>query len=213
MATAQKAGRERKLTLERIVKAALAQIDRDGASRLGIRGLARSLGVEPMSLYHHVDGIEGLRDAVVDHLVALTLSRWNAAGTPLARLEALARSFLDIAHAHPKAFVLVASRLWRTPSALASLRVVVELLGEGGLTQREGLRWARILGAYLNGCGLALAAWEQEDSTPTRSAVASDGAIKDLSPHVNKTAVRSDLDAGLRRILLAAFAAGSKGRP
>ena len=43
----------------------------DGASvAQGLRNLAADLGCEAMSLYHHVDGIEGVRDEVVDRLLA-----------------------------------------------------------------------------------------------------------------------------------------------
>jgi len=44
------------LSKERIVEAALAQIDRDGLAAFSLRDVARALGVYPTALYWHVPG-------------------------------------------------------------------------------------------------------------------------------------------------------------
>jgi AcrR family transcriptional regulator len=44
----------------RVVDAAAELADRDGLDRLTVSALARVLGVRPPSLYHHVDGQDGL---------------------------------------------------------------------------------------------------------------------------------------------------------
>jgi AcrR family transcriptional regulator len=48
------------------VAAALEVADADGLSGLSMRAVARRLGVEAMSLYHHVANKEALLDAMVD---------------------------------------------------------------------------------------------------------------------------------------------------
>jgi AcrR family transcriptional regulator len=54
------------LTRDAVLAAAVALADRDGLAALSMRALARDLGVEAMSLYHHVPGKEALLDGMVD---------------------------------------------------------------------------------------------------------------------------------------------------
>ena len=54
------------LSRRRVVAEAMALADEQGLAALSMRALAGRLGVEAMSLYHHVDGKEGLLDAMVD---------------------------------------------------------------------------------------------------------------------------------------------------
>ncbi len=58
------------LTRERVLRAATALADTGGIPALTMRNLAQSLGVEAMSLYHHVANKEALLDGVVEMLVA-----------------------------------------------------------------------------------------------------------------------------------------------
>lgn len=64
-------GRTRRepLSRERVLAAATAIADRDGLEALTMRGLARTLGVEPMSLYHYATGRDEIVDAIVDRVV------------------------------------------------------------------------------------------------------------------------------------------------
>ena len=58
----------RKLTPEAIASAAVDLADREGIEGLTMRSLARHLGVEAMSLYHHFVGKDALLDAMVDRV-------------------------------------------------------------------------------------------------------------------------------------------------
>ena len=64
------AKRTQPLTKPEIFSAALAIIDAEGIDALTMRRLAHDLGVEAMSLYHHVPNKEALLDGVVE--LALT---------------------------------------------------------------------------------------------------------------------------------------------
>ncbi len=64
------AKRTQPLTKPEIFSAALAIIDAEGIDALTMRRLAQDLGVEAMSLYHHVPNKEALLDGVVE--LALT---------------------------------------------------------------------------------------------------------------------------------------------
>jgi AcrR family transcriptional regulator len=54
------------LTLDRICGTAVELADREGLAGLTMRALARALGVEAMSLYHHVPHKDALLDLMVD---------------------------------------------------------------------------------------------------------------------------------------------------
>lgn len=58
------------LTRDRIVEAAVERADKRGVTGLSMRGVATDLGVEAMSLYHHVPHKEALLDAMVDVVFA-----------------------------------------------------------------------------------------------------------------------------------------------
>lgn len=58
--------RSEALSRAEIVAAALAIADDDGLHALSMRAVARRLGVEAMSLYHHVANKEAMLDAMVD---------------------------------------------------------------------------------------------------------------------------------------------------
>ena len=67
----QRSSRRRRepLSRERVVDAALAQADAQGLEAVTVRGLARSLGVEPMSIYHWAASRDEIVGAIVDHVV------------------------------------------------------------------------------------------------------------------------------------------------
>lgn len=54
------------LTRERILRAAIDFADREGIAALTMRKLADGLGVEAMSLYHHLPNKEAILDGMVD---------------------------------------------------------------------------------------------------------------------------------------------------
>lgn len=58
-----------RLSRQRVLRAAVALADRDGLDALTMRRLAGDLGVEAMSLYHHVANKEALLDGVVEVVV------------------------------------------------------------------------------------------------------------------------------------------------
>ena len=63
MATAKKLG------LSAIVDAAIVVADREGFSAISMRKVARELGVEAMSLYHHIGNKNELLDRVVEAVI------------------------------------------------------------------------------------------------------------------------------------------------
>lgn len=62
--------RREPLTPDRIVDAAVAVADRGGVVAVSMRNVGRELGVEAMSLYHHVAGKEALINLLADAVFA-----------------------------------------------------------------------------------------------------------------------------------------------
>jgi AcrR family transcriptional regulator len=60
--------RGQSLSRDVVVDAAIAVADADGAAAVSMRSVARRLGVEAMSLYHHVAHKEDLLDGLVDRV-------------------------------------------------------------------------------------------------------------------------------------------------
>jgi AcrR family transcriptional regulator len=102
-----------------IAEAALAIIDEDGLAGLSMRALARRLGVEAGSLYHHVDS----REQLLDDVIALINEEVDL--TPLSEYEdwrdalaVFARSYHRAFAAHPEMVSVAMQRPVQTPPAL-----------------------------------------------------------------------------------------------
>src|ERR1700728_3580904 len=59
-----------KITRDRVLAAALAIIDRDGADALSMRRLARALDRDPMTLYRHAPAKSALLDGIAETVLA-----------------------------------------------------------------------------------------------------------------------------------------------
>lgn len=72
MTTAPQSDPRAPLTRERLLRAGVALADGEGMAALTMRRLGQAVGVEAMSLYHHVSGkgplVDGMTDLVVDEL-------------------------------------------------------------------------------------------------------------------------------------------------
>ena len=88
------------LTRDRVVDAAMELVDRDGLEALSMRRLGQALGVEAMTLYHHVGRKDRLMAALVDRIYAEIdlpppATPWRAA------VRETARSAHDVFARHP----------------------------------------------------------------------------------------------------------------
>jgi len=143
------------LSRERILDALLAMVDEEGLEGSSMRHLGARLGVEAMSIYHHVPGKAELLDGLVERL-ALSLdvpvtadADWQTV------LRDLSRAYRRLAHAHPKAFPLLATRPLATPAALARTEPIHAALARAGFEAPERVVALQTLFAFLNGYLLA----------------------------------------------------------
>jgi len=103
------------LTRERVLQAAVALADRDGVASLSMRKLARELGVEAMSLYHHVASKHALLDGMVDHVFGeIDLPAGERGWKEAMRQRAV--SARAVLRRHPWAIALMESRATPGPA-------------------------------------------------------------------------------------------------
>ncbi|GAA2268441.1 TetR/AcrR family transcriptional regulator C-terminal domain-containing protein [Nonomuraea roseoviolacea subsp. roseoviolacea] len=144
------------LDRERIAAAAVALVDRDGLERFGVRRLAEELGVDPMSIYHHIKGKAALLDAVSEAVLAEVAAD---AGEASSGWEEVARrtahGYRDMAYRHPKVFPLLTTRAQTSPVALAALERLFAAMRAAGLPDQVVADAPMVLFSFLNGHLLA----------------------------------------------------------
>ena len=144
--------RER-LTRERIIAAALRVMDTDGLEAVSMRRIAREVGVEAMSLYHHVRDKEDVLDGICE-AVMREFKYPDEAGDISERLRAGARSYRRILQAHPDVMRLFAERhgpARSSPDSYRPMEFALRLFREAGLSDRDCVQAFHAFGGYIQG--------------------------------------------------------------
>jgi AcrR family transcriptional regulator len=158
------------LDRERIGATALDLVDAQGD--FSVPQIAKRLGVQTASVYHHVDGRAGIVE-----LLRLRVSAAIDGGTLELRpwdrgLEAFARSYRAAFAAHPRAIPLLMTHQVAAPEVLAQYERAVALLLEAGFPEESVMSLLTVLDNIAVGSALDLAApetmWEPapDGSTP-----------------------------------------------
>ncbi|MFE9395064.1 TetR/AcrR family transcriptional regulator C-terminal domain-containing protein [Streptomyces flavidovirens] len=157
------------LDKERITTTALELVDRQG--EFSVPQIARRLGVQTGSVYHHVEGRDGivelLRTRVCSAIDASTLELepWDVA------LNAWARSYRAAFAAHPRAIPLLMTSPVRAPKVLDQYERAVRLLLDAGFGTADVMVVISALENLVLGSALDMAApetmWELPDETTT----------------------------------------------
>ncbi len=143
-----------RLSRDRIVDAAIALIERDGPDALSMRRLGSELGVEAMSLYHHVPNRAELLSAVSERMLApLQAIEFERGGREACR--SLAHALRGIAVAHPATFSLVGVRPLNGPAVLRVVERLLAVLVADGFGARDALAVYRAVASYARGYALA----------------------------------------------------------
>ena len=147
------------LTRQRVLRAAVALADRGGVGALSMRKLAQELGVEAMSLYHHVANKDDILDGIVDVVfgeIELPAGEagWEAA---MRRRSVSAREAL---RRHPWATGLMESRRTPGPANIRHHDAVLGVLRNAGFPLELAAHAYSLLDSYIYGFAL------QEASLP-----------------------------------------------
>ena len=150
-----RAGQEA-LSRGRILDAALELVDEEGMGALTMRRLGAELGVNPMSIYHHVPG----KDAVISGLVELVFSgmqvRYTDGSHWQARVRAWAEAYRGLVRSHPNLVLeIVSSAAAVTEAVLLVNEPLYEALDESGLPPAEVVQAADSVVDFVHGFALA----------------------------------------------------------
>jgi AcrR family transcriptional regulator len=185
------------LTRERVLAAAVALADRGGIESLSMRKLAQELGVEAMSLYHHVankdDILDGLVDVVFGEIdLPSGEEGWRAA------MRRRAISAREALRRHPWATGLMESR--PTPGA-ANLRhhdAVLGVLRGAGFSVELAAHAYSLLDSYIYGFALqeaSLPFHTPEEAAQVAQAIMAEFPASEY-PHLTEIAVDHVLQPG-----------------
>jgi AcrR family transcriptional regulator len=200
------------LTRERVVVAAAALADGEGIDALSMRSLARSLGVEAMSLYHHVATKDDLLDAMVDDVFA-ELDRPEPGRPWRPALRDRCTSLHATLLRHPWAVGLLNSRRSPGMATLEHHDAVIGCLRLDGFSVRAAASAFATLDAYVYGFvvqELSLPMEPGEDTADLAAAILATAPM-DALPHLAEMAAAyvgrpeynfaSEFDPGLDLVL------------
>ncbi|QJW37152.1 TetR/AcrR family transcriptional regulator [Cellulosimicrobium protaetiae] len=138
------------LSRERIVEAAVTVADDGGLTAVSMRNVGRRLGVEAMSLYHHLAGKDELLDELADWVFAQI--ELPEPGTPWRpAMAARAASARAVLARHPWSLGLVESRRSGGPALLRHHDTVLGCLRADGFTVALASQAFSAIDAYVYG--------------------------------------------------------------
>lgn len=128
------------LNRERVLSAAVNLADREGLAALTMRKLAEDLGVEAMSLYHHVANKEEILDGVVELVVEEIRSEVDALGLPIPSIDwksdmrATILAARTVLLSHPWIPPVIATRATLSFPVIAYHDNLLRLMRDGGFS-------------------------------------------------------------------------------
>jgi TetR/AcrR family transcriptional regulator, tetracycline repressor protein len=162
-----------KLSRQLILERALALADAEGLRAVTMRRLGSELGVEAMSLYHHVPN----KEALLDGLVELVLEEarvmpprpgWRE------HMTAHAHALRAAGHAHPRVMQLFSTRAVRSPAWAGAVEDTLAVLRGAGFGPQEAVHLYRLHATFVTGYVL----WELRQA----DAPALDSYLDQLDP-------------------------------
>ncbi|WP_410584432.1 TetR/AcrR family transcriptional regulator [Amycolatopsis sp. lyj-108] len=150
----------RSLTKERVLRAAIEVADRGGVEAMTMRRVAQHLGVEAMSLYHHVPNKDAILDGVVDAVFAAIELPGPEDGDWRDAIRARASSARAVLSRHSWALGLMDSRRNPGPATLRHHDAVLGVLRRAGFTLPMAVHAVSLIDSYISGYVL------QESSLP-----------------------------------------------
>ncbi|KII00230.1 AcrR family transcriptional regulator [Streptomonospora alba] len=142
--------RRNPLSREKVLQAAVALADESGTGVPSMRTLAKRLGVEAMSLYHHFRNKSALLDGMVDSVFAEVELPSNDADWQTA-MRRRSASMRDALTRHPWAITLMDSRTSPGRATLRHHNAVIGCLRSGGFSVAGTAHALSVLDGYIYG--------------------------------------------------------------
>lgn len=142
------------LTRERVLRAAIEIVDKEGVDALSMRRLGAELGVEAMSLYNHVPNKAAVLDGIVETVISDVdlpddISDWKEC------IRFISRSYRKVAVAHPNVVPLISMRPFNTIASLRPVEVGFEILKQAGFEPKAAVHAFRTIAGFTSGYSLA----------------------------------------------------------
>ena len=141
------------LSRERVVEAALTVIDESGVQGCSMRAVASELGVEAMSLYHHVPGGKA---EMMDGVVALVQTEFISGLEPTGEwrhdMATFARGYRATLKEHPNVVAMIAARpsvAYRSSTAMVG--PMFDAMEDAGFSREDALRAVRVVSRWTIG--------------------------------------------------------------
>lgn len=142
------------LSKARIIDAALAIVDEEGLDALSMRRLGAALGVDPMAIYRHVDGRDGVLDGLAERLWAEIPAAPEDADW-CGQLRSFAHGLRGVFHAHPNAAPLLLQRFVVPIPLLEIVHTQLQALDKAGFSDHDARQIIRTVQSFSLGYGLA----------------------------------------------------------
>jgi AcrR family transcriptional regulator len=142
------------LNPDRILDAAIALLDRDGAEAFTMRALAEELGVATMAIYSHFRNKDEISDAVAQRLLDGIELPCGGALTPRCELREVCLGVHRLFTEHPSALQLLTSRPQRGDDAIGVIDRMLALLRRSGLSAKDAVHAQVTLMQYIVGSAL-----------------------------------------------------------
>ncbi len=170
-----------------------------------MRRVARELGVEAMSLYHHVRSKDDLLDGCIEEVAAsLDLGGMRAPGPWRERLKAGFTAYRALAHRHPHLFALVGHRPVRRLEVLRPVEVALGVFADAGFTPAQSMRAFRVVNSYVYGFALSeltgLAVQAASSGTLAGDPADFPNLVRAM-PHAGDIAADDEFERGLDTVL------------
>ena len=138
------------LSKERVLQAALDLADRGGSDAVSMRKLGQVLGVDAMSLYHHVRNKEDILDGIVDVVVGeIEPPAADTDWKPAMRRRVMAARAVMLRH--PWAPRVIESRATPGPATMRYMESVLAILRDGGFSLDLAHHAMHVLGSRVFG--------------------------------------------------------------
>lgn len=165
------------LSRPRALSAAIALADTEGLDALTMRRLARELGVEAMSLYHHVANKDDILDGMVETVFTEIELPSETAGWKVAMRERGA-SVRAVLTRHPWAISVLQSRTSPGPVTLGQLDAVLGCCRRAGFSVEMAAHATSLMDSYIYGFVL------QETNLPSEDTGGIDAVIEGVMPNL-----------------------------
>ncbi len=184
------------LSKDRVLRAAVELADRGGTEAVSMRKLGQELGVDAMSLYHHVQNKDDILDGIVDVVVgeidtSPTRADWQ---TEMRRLVMHARTVML---RHSWAPRVIEERTDPGPAQLRYMERVLEILRGGGFSLDLAHHSIHVLGSRVLGFTQDLYDDSDKGRVNPEMAALMARQMAGAYPHLSELALAATHDGGL----------------